>query len=130
MNKFVCLFIAAFAFIAHSSAQEKKTWKEMDDFHKVMRETFHPAEEGHLEPIKTRSQEMLDKAVAWQKSVAPEGFDKKEVDALLDKLVKGARELDKLVKAKSADKMIKEKLTGLHNTFHGIVEKCKAEDNH
>jgi len=39
----------------------------MDDFHEVMAKTFHPAEEGKLEPIRNRSQEMQDKAAAWEK---------------------------------------------------------------
>jgi hypothetical protein len=130
MKKFACLFIVAFTLIIHAGAQEKKAWKEMDDFHNVMRETFHPAEEGHFDPIKTRSLEMADKAVAWKKSIAPEGYDKKSVNVSLDKLVKGAKELDKLVKAKSTDKTIKEKLTGLHNIFHEIMEKCSGEDHH
>ena len=86
--------------IAFAQAQEKKSWKEMDDFHTVMSETFHPAEEGKLGPIKKRSQEMVDKAVAWQKSTAPEGYDKKAVKGSLKKLVQGTKELNKLVKAK------------------------------
>jgi hypothetical protein len=130
MKKFVWLFVVSFAFIAFTHAQEKMPWKEMDNFHKIMSETFHPAEEGHLDPIKKRSQEMVDKAVAWQSSTAPEGYDKKKVDPSLKKLVKGARELNSLVKAKSSDRLLKAKLSGLHDTFHEIMEKCEKEDHH
>jgi len=135
MKKFACLFIASFALIALGHAQEKKDqttagWKEMNDFHVVMSETFHPAEEGHFEPIKKRSQEMADKALAWQKSTAPEGYDKKKVDASLKKLVQGTKELNGMVKAKSSDKAIKDKLSGLHDVFHEIMEKCGKEDHH
>ena len=130
MKKFVCLFIAVFTIVAFAHAQEKKTWKEMNEFHTVMSETFHPAEEGHLDAIKKRSQEMADKAAAWQKSTAPEGYDKKKVDASLKKLVKGTKELNNLVKAKSSDKALKEKLSGLHEIFHEIMEKCEKEDHH
>ena len=130
MKKFACLFIASFALMTFTHAQEKKTWKEMDDFHSVMSATFHPAEEGHLDPIKKRSQEMADKAVAWQKSTAPEGYDKQKVEASLKKLVKGTKELNNLVKAKSSDKAVKEKLAGLHDVFHEIMEKCEKENHH
>ena len=130
MKKFACLFIASFAMIAFGRAQEKKTWKEMNDFHTVMSETFHPAEEGHLDPIKKRSQEMVDKAVAWQKSTAPEGYDKTKVDVSLKKLVQGTKELHNLVKAKSSNKMITDKLSSLHDIFHEIMEKCEKEDHH
>ena len=130
MKKFACLFIASFAMIAFAQAQEKKGWKEMNDFHTVMSETFHPAEEGHLDPIKKRSQEMVNKAVAWQKSTAPEGYDKNKVDVSLKKLVQGTKELNTLVKGKSSDKVLTEKLSGLHDIFHEIMEKCRKEEHH
>ena len=130
MKKIACLLIATFALVAFTKAQDKKEWKEMNDFHKIMSETYHPAEEGHLEYIKKRSQEMSDKAVAWQKSTAPEGYDKKKVEASLQKLVKGSKELNSMIKAKSSDKHIKEKLSGLHDIFHEIMEKCEKEDHH
>ena len=131
MKKIACLFVAVFTLIAFAQAQEKKTWKEMDEFHTVMSATFHPAEEGKLDPIKKRSQEMADKAVAWQKSTAPEGYDKEKVEGSLKKLVKGTKELNKLVKGKSSDKVLKEKLSGLHEIFHEIMEKCeKGEHDH
>jgi hypothetical protein len=130
MKKIACLFVAVFTLFAFTHAQEKKTWKEMDDFHTVMSETFHPAEEGKLEPIKKRSQEMIDKAVVWQKSTAPEGYDKEKVEGSLKKLVEGAKELNKLVKAKSSDKILTEKLSGLHDIFHEIMEKCQKGEHH
>lgn len=110
-------------------AQEKVKWKEMDEFHAVMSATFHPSEEGKLQPIKSRSQEMLDKAVAWKNSAAPAGYDKKAVKKNLKELVKGAGDLNKMVKENAADAAIKEKLAKLHDVFHEIVEKCEKEDH-
>ena len=130
MKKIACLFVAVFTLIAFAQAQEKKAWKEMDEFHAVMSQTFHPAEEGKLDPIKKRSQEMADKAVAWQNSTAPEGFDKEKVESSLKKLVQGTKELHKLVKAKSSDKVLKAKLAGLHDVFHEIMEKCEKGEHH
>jgi hypothetical protein len=130
MKKFACLLVASFAMMGFLQAQEKKSWKEMNDFHTVMSETFHPAEEGHLDPIKKRSQEMVAKAVAWQKSTAPEGYDKTKVDVSLKRLVQGTKELHSLVKGKSSDKMITDKLSSLHDIFHEIMEKCQKEEHH
>ena len=126
---FFALFLSTGLFFC-SQAQEKQPWKQMEDFHNIMSQTFHPAEEGHLEPIKHRSQEMVNKAIAWQTSTAPKGYDKKKVDASLKKLVKGTKELNNLVKAKASDKALKAKLSGLHDTFHEIMEKCEKEDHH
>jgi hypothetical protein len=111
-------------------AQEKVNWKEMDYFHGVMAATFHPAEEGNLQPIRTRSQEMLDKAIAWKNSDAPDGYDKKAVNSTLKKLTKGAKEIDKMVKSKATDQALVTKLTALHDVFHEIMEKCRKETHH
>jgi hypothetical protein len=127
MKKIVSLFFCLGIIIA-VNGQVK--WKEMDEFHKVMSQTFHPSEEGKLEPIRARSQEMLDKARTWQNSVAPEGVDRKAVKKSLKQLVKGAEELNSMVKANAADAAIKEKLSALHNVFHTIMEKCEKEDHH
>jgi hypothetical protein len=123
----VMVFAAALLFSNVSFSQTKAKWKEMEDFHGVMGGTFHPAEEGKLEPIRTRSKEMVDKAVAWEKSTAPEGYDKKAVSATLKKLVTGTKELDKMVKAKATDQALVTKLSSLHDVFHEIMEKCQKE---
>jgi hypothetical protein len=130
MKKILALFILSIASYSALKARQKITWKEMDAFHEVMAQTFHPAEEGKFDPIRTRSQEMLDKATAWESSNAPEGYDKKAVTKSLKKLVSGSKELNKLVKDNAADNILKEKLSALHDVFHGIMEKCEKEDHH
>ena len=125
MKKIMFLLIGVFVIAGFNSlnAQKKATWNEMEAFHKVMSETFHPAEEGKMEPIKTRSQEMLDKATAWKNSTPPEGYNAKEVKAPLKNLVKGAKQLNKLVKGNASDKEITDKLSSLHDVFHELMEK-------
>lgn len=124
MKKIVLLLIGVFAIAGFNSlnAQKKATWNEMETFHKVMSATFHPAEEGKLEPIKTRSQEMLDKATAWKNSTPPEGYNTKEVKSSLKNLVKGAKQLNKMVKGTATDREITDKLTALHDIFHELME--------
>ena len=124
------LAVTAVLFVKPVTAQEKAKWNEMEAFHEVMSKTFHPSEEGKLEPIRTRSQEMLDKAIAWKNSSAPEGYDKNVVKKSLDNLVKGAKEINRLVKSKAADDILKKKLSALHDVFHEIMEKCEKEDHH
>jgi hypothetical protein len=102
----------------------------LDAFHEVMSKTFHPSEEGKLEPIRSRSAEMLEKAIAWKNSTAPEGYDKTAVMENLKKLVKGAKEINKMVKKNASDKELKEELSELHDVFHEIVEKCEKEEHH
>ena len=102
-------------------------WAELKAYHSVMSATFHPAEEGKLEPIKSRSGEMVEKAVALQKSTPPADFDKKEIKKQVNKLVKGSKDVDKLVKKNAADADITKGLTSLHDVFHEIVGLCSGE---
>lgn len=129
MKKIVSALLITIVLFTAAQAQEKKEWKEMHDFHAVMGSTFHPAEEGNLKPIRTRSQEMVDKAVAWKSSDAPEGYNKKAVKSTLKQLVDGAKEIDKMVKANAADKDLVAKLTALHDVFHEIMEKCRKDEH-
>jgi len=132
MNKIFVLLLAVTAvlFVKPVTAQGKAKWNEMEAFHEVMSKTFHPSEEGKLEPIRTRSQEMADKAKAWKSSSAPQGYNKKAVKKSLNALVKGANEINGLVKSKAADDILKKKLSALHDVFHEIMEKCEKEDHH
>lgn len=128
--KKIVLFAVAMATLAIASpaqSPEKAKWNEKDAFHEIMSKTFHPAEEGKMEPIKTRSAEMVEKAIAWKNSAAPVGYDKAAVEKNLGKLVKGARKVNKLVRKNASDADLKEQLTELHTVFHEIVEKCEHE---
>ena len=125
----IAFLISAFSFSALSQTTKAK-WTEMDDFHTIMAATFHPAEKGQLLPIKTNSDELAKKAVAWKNSTAPAGYDKTVIATKLQKLVKGAKELDKMVKSNATDAQLTVKLSNLHDVFHEIMEKCGAEDHH
>jgi hypothetical protein len=131
MKKVLPLLIAVFTISGFNAlkAQQKAKWKEMDAFHEIMSKTFHPAEEGRLEPIRIHSQEMLDKATAWENSAAPNGYNQKAVKKSLKELVKGAKEINMLVKEKVVDDVLKTKLSKLHDVFHEIMEKCENENH-
>lgn len=127
--KFLFAAIALF-FISFASAQDKD-WKEKNEFHKVMSQTFHPAEEGNLAPIKSKIAEMQAKAVAFQKSEIPAELpNKEEIKKNLDELVNGTKVLAKKIKKNASDEVIKTQLTALHDVFHKIVGLCSAEDKH
>jgi hypothetical protein len=123
--------MAAFMISAMAFAQPKPSdWAELKEFHGVMSQTFHPAEEGKLDPIKSRSGEMVEKAVAWQKSSPPAEFNKPEIKKELKDLVKGSKELDKMVKKSASDADLTQKLVSLHDVFHNIIGMCKDEHGH
>jgi superoxide dismutase len=103
-------------------------WPSLNSFHGVMAGTFHPSEEGNLKPIKARSGEMVTKAQSLMVEAIPEDFSTPEIKDALTRLIAGSKELDTLVKKKSKDAILTQKLTALHDVFHEIVGLCK--DNH
>jgi superoxide dismutase len=106
-------------------------WPAIKDFHQVMSQTFHPSEEGNLEPIKTRSKEMVEKAEALKKSTIPTSFKKvQDISKTIDELIEGSKRLNKLVQSKANDKKITESLSALHDVFHKIIGFCSDEDKH
>lgn len=118
------IFVLLLAGTAFSAQAQTAEWKELDDYHKVMASTFHPSEEGNLQPIKERSGELADKAKALQKSTIPAAYQKPGVKESLDLLAKESKALDKMVRKKKPDADITKSLTALHERFHEVIEKC------
>jgi superoxide dismutase len=104
-------------------------WQALKDFHKVMSQTFHPSEKGDLAPIKSRSDEMVEKAVALAASTIPAEFNTKEVKAAVAELVVGSKKLDKLVKKGGKDADVTKSLNALHDVFHKIIGLCTHDDH-
>lgn len=104
---------------------EKDSWKELKEFHMVMGQTFHPMEEGNLEPIRKRSKEMYSKAVALSKAPIPASFDNAAIKNAISRLVSGSMALDKLIAKKGKEDKIKASLTSLHDIFHEIQGLCQ-----
>jgi|JI10StandDraft_1071094.scaffolds.fasta_scaffold72011_4 superoxide dismutase len=103
-------------------------WPEIKDFHKTLSETFHPSEEGDLKPIRTRSGEMVKKAITLSKSKIPNEFNNKAITDAIKKLESGSKALDKIVRKKGSDKAITKSLHQLHDIFHLIVDKCVVKE--
>lgn len=104
------------------SGSSPEVWKEMDDFHEVMAETFHPYQDSmNLEPVKTRATELVTAAGRWVDAAIPERVDNPEVESKLQQLKSEAEALVASVQAAN-DTEIGQRLNQLHNTFHAIQE--------
>jgi hypothetical protein len=90
-----------------------------------MAETFHPSEDGNLQPIRERSGEFLAKAIVLQEGKIPASFNTPEIKKSIDELVKGATVLNQMVLKKADDKSVTKKLGELHDTFHTIQGLCR-----
>ena len=95
MKTIALAFIALITLTANSVMAQSKMqdWKELKEFHKVMSQTFHPSEEGNLEPIKSRIGEMVQKADALKASAIPADFNNKKVKKAVAQLAKDSKKI-------------------------------------
>ena len=126
MKHLKAFLVLALIVVANSvSAQSTfDKWPAIKEFHEVMSQTFHPAEEGNLAPIKARSEEMMNKAAMLLKSDIPTEFRTDAILASAERLQIKSKALHKLVKSNGTDAAILKSITDLHDTFHEIVGLC------
>jgi hypothetical protein len=102
---------------------ESADWKEMDSFHMIMAEAFHPYKDSsNLEPAKKLAEEMALEAEKWSAASLPSKVDNQEVKASLEKLKVDTRALADLIKSGADDQSVGTALNALHDSFHGIME--------
>lgn len=103
---------------------ERDGWQALKDFHQVMAQTFHPAEEGDLGPVRGRAGELTAKAKALRDGEIPAGFRTPAIREALSKLASEAASLERLVAGKGKDEAVKKAIFGLHDRFHEVMEEC------
>lgn len=142
MRNIIMLFVAVLVFAScakkHETVEEAyDEWKEMDDFHLIMADVYHPLKDsGNLEPIKTQSAELAAAAETWANAAVPEKVNNDEVKGLLQKLKDGTKDLDAKIKSGQPDDATSAQLTELHEVFHHVQEKwyeggeAGAEEHH
>ena len=118
------LFILVLSVLSLSVSAQKAAWKELDDYHAVMSQTFHPAEEGNLQPVITRAVELSEKGAVLKKSAIPADYQKEGVKTSVDLLAKESAALAKMVKDKKPEAELKKAIFALHDRFHEVMEKC------
>lgn len=110
-----------------SVSQASDKWAELENYHDAMSQTFHPAEEGKLEPIRKRAGELADKAKQWLDSKPPKVYESADIKALLVKLNAESKALADAIAKGAKDEQVKKDLTALHDRFHEIIGACRDE---
>jgi len=103
---------------------EKDSWPELKEFHRVMSQTFHPSENGILEPLRKRSGELHAKAILLKNSIPPIPFQKVEIENALSQLEKQCAEINKVNSKQAKDDVLKKKIAEAHDTFHLVQGLC------
>ena len=103
---------------------EKEHWPSLMEFHKVLAQTFHPAEKNDFKPLRTRSSELFAKAILLKSSVVPSPLMSPEILGALSRLEKQCGALDKSVRKNAKNKVILKKIIAVHDIFHEIQGLC------
>ncbi len=103
---------------------EKDNWMALKEFHKVMAQTYHPAEEGNFVPLRTRSGELLAKAILFSNSKPPLSKDKPAVHKALADLAEQCEKIYELVEKNAKDAVLMKEMTKAHDLFHQVEELC------
>jgi hypothetical protein len=126
MKKLALLFIVLVSAAGFAQSTFDK-WPEIKEFHEIVSQTFHPSEEGNLEPIKSRSLELAQKAETLNLKEKPAEFKTKEILLATEKLQIKSWALHKKIKLGATDKEITDMLSEIHGIFHEIVGLCSKE---
>jgi len=109
---------------------ESDEWKEMDSFHMVMAESFHPfMDSGNVAPAKTNAAAMEDLAAKWANATLPDKVNNEKVKHKLKALQSSTANFKALVR-EADDKVIGDSLTNLHDLFHSIMESWYSSEHH
>lgn len=115
---------------AESSAattQASDQWAELESYHEIMSQTFHPAEEGKFQPIRKLAGELAARAQKWADSKPPMIYDTADIKSILVKLNTESKALADNIAKGASDEQIKKDLTALHDRFHEIMGACREE---
>lgn len=125
MKKIFVIALGMILFSLNLKAQENfDKWPALGNFHTVISQTFHPAEEGNLFPVKKRAAELPEKAVLLHKSAIPAEFSGPGIIPAIHQRCQESAAPDKLIKFKVEDKLILAGLKQVHDCFHTIVGIC------
>ena len=128
--KKLMLFVALSIIVTFSSFAQSKfdNWPEMKNFHTTLSQTFHPAEDGDLKPIRTRSHEMLTSIKLVNASHLPKQYDTDEMKKILKKLEKETDKLNATVVRQEQSTTIMKQFTVVHDIFHEVAGICKGDE--
>lgn len=116
-----------------SETADVNEWAEMDAFHMIMAESFHPYKDSaNLEPVKRLAEEMAVEAESWAAKELPSKVNNDDMKAKIQQLKSDTRSLADKIKSGASDEEIGTSLNALHDSFHTIMESWNGggEESH
>jgi hypothetical protein len=98
-------------------------WPQMDEFHMIMAESFHPfRDSADIGPAKANADSLVAAAEMWLEAPIPEKVNNEEVKEMLQRL-KSEADAFAIVSRTDDQTAIGESLTKMHDLFHELQEK-------
>jgi hypothetical protein len=102
-------------------------WKELDAYHKLMMETWHPAKgTNDLKPLRAKAKDLSASARALAKSAPPSNCNKPELIQAARDLEPASHALVKQVAIGASDADLKALLAEAHAKFEVLEKGCLA----
>jgi hypothetical protein len=132
--RYILIAVLAIAAACGSKpTEEADEWKEMEEFHVVMADLYHPIkEDGDVGPIKAGADKLAAAAEKWANAPLPAKVDNEDVKTNLSRLQDRSKTLAANIGTMSDD-AIKEEMTALHDIFHQAMDAwyhAPAADEH
>lgn len=106
-------------------------WPELESFHEVMADAYHPvADSGNMEPARRLSAALEERAATLASSVVPENARGEETTNNLTVLRDSTVGFSKAVKAGQPDSVLRPSITYLHRVFHHLMEAGSGKMEH
>jgi hypothetical protein len=108
--------------------EETGSWKELDTFHTIMAEAFHPLKDsGNVEPATRMMDQLATEAEKWAAAPLPEKVNTPEMKEMLNKLKTDLRKLSDDIKTGAPEDQIGTTFFDIHDQFHKIMETWNGE---
>ena len=112
------------------TATESDEWEDLDSFHMIMAESFHPyMDSGNLVPAKENAAAMEELASKWANAPLPDKVNNEHVKQLLSELKHSTANF-KIMIPDAPDDVLGDSLSSLHDLFHGIQESWYKNEEH
>ncbi|MDV3307458.1 MAG: hypothetical protein LOY03_01405 [Cyclobacteriaceae bacterium] len=108
--------------VENADATDPQEWPQLDEFHFVMAESFHPyADSGNLEPARKYAAELASLSETWAREPLPEKVNDETTRALLNELSRETAAFREMASTASDDSL-GASLTSIHDLFHKIQD--------
>ena len=121
MNKLAILLLLLLLTFPVNADNEEMWLQLKDDFHMLIAETFHPAEEGDLAPLKEKSKELYTSAKKWHLAKVPPKFTDDRLNELLKEMHEESKNIHDNLQSLNDEELMK-KIYHLHDLFHEAAE--------